>query len=258
VGVFVVVGSAGKALAARRKACSAELIQIHVRHGSESKRFMTHPYAPPAETGRKDISNRGLDEHAPALVRVLALQLALMTVLSIVVGTLMSAQFGFGLAKFGGLEYVPRIVVLSGVRLTGAGASAAASLFALLVATHRASSASVRPMLRRLASASLGLAVAGTPAAVLVVVGSGFLLTHFSYGLAWQLLADSTSVITRDDLLAATYNLLRNLAVVAGLAWFAWPQMAERSWSLARRVIATLLASALVHGGIDLALSWVG
>lgn len=71
-------------------------------------------------------------------------------VLAIISGATVTAQAGFGLEKFDGLEYVPRVSALSVVRELGPGAATAAVLFALVTWAHPLSSVKSDHTFRRL------------------------------------------------------------------------------------------------------------
>jgi|SRR6478752_108284 len=182
--------------------------------------------------------------HFP-LRRLLYLQGLFATAFSILLGVVITVQFGFGLAKFGGLEYAPRALALSVVRSLGGGVSVAASLYALLVWTHRLDPSAVRPHLLQAAPSAIGLVLLTTPIAIGLALASGYLTSHWAYGVPWNLILASRSILTGSDVAAAGLILAETLVLTSALTWFALPFMCSRRWPLVRKLgatYATLLA----------------
>jgi phospholipid/cholesterol/gamma-HCH transport system permease protein len=69
--------------------------------------------------------------------RILRLALVIGAAFGIGIGCVEAIQFGFGLQRFGGLEYVPRVVVLSLVRADGPAIALSAVCYAALFVFHR-------------------------------------------------------------------------------------------------------------------------
>lgn len=207
---------------------------------------MTNPFAPPAQSDAKVAPASSRDDRSPQLGQLLFLQAVLAVAFSVLLGIVTTVQFATGLLKFGGLEYAPRVTVLSVVRDgVGSGASAAAALFAVLVWTHRVEAHAVRSHLRRAAPAVLLVALAATPVTIAVAVASGFLTSNCIYGVPWSLIAASRFFLTLQDLPPAGYILLESLALNSAFCWFALPFMRRRSWSLPQKIGGTWAAFAV-------------
>jgi hypothetical protein len=181
-----------------------------------------------------------------SLPRLLSMQSAIGAILSLVVGVVTTVQFSFGLVKFGGLEYAPRVLILSAVHDYGPGVSAAASLYALLVWTHEFQPNAIRPCLVRAAPWTLGLVALTAPLAVLLAVVSGNLVSNWAYGVPWDLIGASHRIVTLGDVADGGLGLIGNLFVSGVFCWFALPIMSRRSWALLHKLGVTWAAFALL------------
>jgi hypothetical protein len=158
---------------------------------------------------------------------------------SILTGSVTAAQFCFGLAKFGGLEYAPRVGVISGVRVFGPATSTLAALLALLVWAHRLDADAVRPNLIRAAPRALVMALVATPITTALTVFSGFFVAHWIYDVPWHAIAASRSALTLGDISAAADTFVVNAALTGAFCWFVLPPMTRRGWSLFQKIGAT-------------------
>ena len=181
------------------------------------------------------------------LRRLVMLQLAIACSFAVVAGSLSTIQFCFGLAKFGGLEYAPRVTVLSSVREVGPAVSASATLLALLVCTRRWDAEVIRASLLRAAVWVILVAVAGVPPTTIVALASGFFVAHFGYGVPWAAIEASRSAVTWADSFGTLQTFAWCVSVDALFCWFALPAMSRRSWSLAQRVGATWASAVAVR-----------
>ena len=214
----------------------------------------TNPFAPPT-AGNAHRPKTSSDESnfptaegvALKITRLLFMQGAIAVALSVLVGAATTVQFSFGLAKFGGLEYLPRVLVLSMSRVFGTGVSASASLFALLVWTHPLDENAIRPSLLRAAAWCLGVVILMSPIAATLAIASGFLTSRWAYGVPWDLILASRWVPALADLPAIGLILVQDVALAGAFCWFALPLMTRRSWSLLRKFGATWTAFAIVQ-----------
>lgn len=191
-----------------------------------------------------EISEAGV----PSLRRLLSLQSLIATTFSVVVGIINTAQFSFGLAKFGGLEYAPRVLILSVVRVMGPGVSTAAALYALVVWTHELDPSAIRLQLRRSAPWTIGLILLIDPLATIVAIASGNLISHWVYGVPWDLIRSSHRILTLHDVTAAGLALVESTVLTCVFCWFALPVMRRRSWSLLQKLGATWVAFVVLRG----------
>lgn len=174
-----------------------------------------------------------------ALLRLGILYAAIAFVFSCLVGSADALQAGFDLGKFGGLEYVPRVVLISSVRVLGPATSTSAALFALLIWADRLALDAIRSTLVRVAPRVFLMAFVGAAVTITFGVCSGFLTAHWVYGVPWEAVAASPDVLTLSDLPAAAGSFVLNAALVGAFCWFALPAMTLRAWSLAQKIGAT-------------------
>jgi hypothetical protein len=94
-----------------------------------------NPYAPPGTPGVVRTGEPGTTV-APYR-RVAAMSLLLGAGFGVFLGTAQTLQFGTGLTRFGGLTYVPRVVVLTTVRALGAGAAMLVTSVSTAIVLHQ-------------------------------------------------------------------------------------------------------------------------
>jgi|SRR6185369_11490727 len=188
---------------------------------------------------------------SPSLRRLFCIHCVVASAFSILLGVVVTVQYSFGLAKFGGLEYAPRVLAFGVVRVLGGGTSVAAMLYALLVWTHPLNADSIRTQLLRAAPATVGLVLLTAPFTTALAVLSGDLTSNWVYGVSWALIFESRSAVTGSDFAAATLTLGENLVVASVFSWFLLPLMRRRSWSLLRKLgttCAILFVARLISG----------
>ena len=162
-------------------------------------------------------------------------------------GSVTTIQFCFGLARFGGLEYAPRVSVMSSVRVLGPGTSVSATLIALLIWTHRLDAGAVQPTLSRAAPRALLVAILSVAATTALAASFGFFVAHWVYDVPWDAIAKSRTVLSLSDIPAAVETFVGSAALASAFCWFALPVMRRRSWSLAEKIGATWAAAILVR-----------
>jgi hypothetical protein len=182
------------------------------------------------------------------LSRLLVLQGAIAVALSLVVGVAATIQVSSGLSKFGGLEYAPRVILVSAVRAYGGSVSTLSALLALLAWTHRVSADAVRQHLRRAAPWALSFAALATPVTTGLAVASGLLISHWVYGVSSETIgAARSTLVLREDVPAAAFGFAVNALFYGAFCWLVFPAMRRRSWSLLRKIAMTGAAVALVR-----------
>lgn len=191
-----------------------------------------NPYAPPAT-----LEATPPDDAASALVpyrRIAVLGQVVGALLGGFLGVMQTVQYGFGLSRFGGLAYVPRVVALSTVRALGSGAALLVMAVASAIVLHRAG---------RLLPA-LGIVIARDPRALWLAAGTA---ASFVVVCAVTLVASATTAavlysvrvsafvaegwdgVTRGDLgrgaaLAAVDGALCTAIVPLAAGWLASPK----------------------------------
>jgi len=172
---------------------------------------------------------------------------------SVLAGIVSAVQFGFGLGKFGGVEYTARVLVLSSVRVMGPSISVSAALVALLIWTQPMRADAVRPSLLRAAPIALLFALVGALATIALTIVAGLFVVYWGYDVSWATIATSRSVLGFDDLAAAFRTFVRSAALAGTFCWFALPAMRRRAWPLSRALGALFWTAVLVRVIVALA-----
>ena len=165
------------------------------------------------------------------------------TLLATITGAAVTAEAGSSLAKFGGLDYVPRVCVLSVVRELGPSVATTASLFALVTWAHPFSFADVHSRLRRAVPGALLLALISLPAVLSLALASGFLTGWALFGIRWSTFyAGATKILLLDDLVATLAVFTVGAVIVGVMAWVILQRFAHVKWSLMRKIASLALA----------------
>ncbi len=141
-----------------------------------------NPYAPPSARGPEAGRTGEPGTTIAPYRRVAAISALLGAGFGVFLGAAQTLQFGAGLGRFGGLEYVPRVIVLTTVRALGAGA-------AMLV-----TSVSTAIVLHQIGRATPGVTVARDRR--MLWLGAGTLATFFIVCALAGLAAALTSAVT--------------------------------------------------------------
>jgi hypothetical protein len=151
-------------------------------------------------------------------------------------GAAEAVRLSTGLAKFGGHEYVGRILALSAVREAGPTVSATAALLALVWWAHHREHDLVRRLRwRAVAGAAVVSAVAAVPSAA-VWFGSGVAV---AFGIAGDPGARvALDVLRPADALGAAWTWLVTWLALAPMATLLLPRVAEPKLHLAAKLIA--------------------
>lgn len=134
-------------------------------------------------------------------------------------GAVMAAQMGFGLRKFGGHEYIMRIVTLSGVGSLAPGATGSALLVAFVVWAHPLPVAQVKADLPRLLKRAMLVSLPGYLVAAMVVPGIALVISHFAFAVPWAAWSQALRIVTPGDWAAGAFSALFDAGLIVFLAW---------------------------------------
>ena len=177
---------------------------------------------------------------------------------TLLVGIIETVESAHGLRKFGGLEYIARVVALSAVRETGGGAVFAAALIAWLAWSHRMDPDITRANFRRVALRVTLVAPVAYPLAVALAMTSSFSVAAGVYGIPWQQSVSSyRAIIEWSDWANGAVMAVCSLAALVVLSFFAMPRLSSLAWSLPRKILVALavfaalrISIALAHAGV--------
>jgi ABC-type transporter Mla maintaining outer membrane lipid asymmetry permease subunit MlaE len=135
------------------------------------------------------------------------------------VGAVSTAQMGFGLRKFGGYEYVMRVVVLSSVRSLAPGVTGSALLVAFVVWAHPLPLPLLQQDLPRLLKRALLVSLPGYLVAAIIAIGAGLLVAHFALGVPWADGRRAFGFLRWSDAGAGALGTLVDAGLIVFLAW---------------------------------------
>jgi len=187
-----------------------------------------NPYAPPhaAEGGH------GEARSAP-YARVAAFATVLGACLGGFLGIAQTIQYGWSLTRFGGLEYVPKVIVLSTSRALGPGAALLVTTVSASVVLHRAG-VLARSRLRVTRDARTLWLGAGTMAAFVAVCICTTLAGAATAALVFEMrasafLSHGLAILSRGDavrglVLSGLHGVLATALVPLAAGWLSAPQ----------------------------------
>jgi hypothetical protein len=97
------------------------------------------------------------------------------------------------------------------------------------------------------------MTAAAAPVTTALAVVSGLLTARCIYGIPWEALAASRSILSPGDIPAAAETFAATWVLVGGFCWFALPAMGRCRWSLLQKVGATCGTLVLVRFVLQLA-----
>lgn len=162
---------------------------------------------------------------------------AVVLVLALVAGAGTALQFGLGLGKFGGHEYMMRVVLLSAVRSLGPGVAGSALMIAYVVWAHPLSAAGLQAELPQFLKRGMLVSGPGYAVAAVVASGVGFLTAHFGFAVPWDLARQSFASATRGDVAAGLMFTLLDAGLVVFLAWRYLPKLQATRQSLPMKLV---------------------
>lgn len=168
-------------------------------------------------------------------------------------GTILTFQFAWGLAKFGGLEYVSRVAALSISRVVAATVVFNAGLFAWITWAHDVEAALVRERFR---GTALRVALAAPLAyafSALVASMAGFFVGSIAFGISLETwLADYGTSLLPLDWVYGMGATITGVAVLIVAAWFVMPRLSSVSWGLGRKLAVAFGAIVLLRVVVSL------
>lgn len=138
--------------------------------------------------------------------------------LAALVGVATALQFGWGLGKFGGQDYVMRAVILSGLRSLGPGVAGSALLIAFVVWAHPLPASQLEAELPRFLKRGALVSGPGYLVAAAVSIGLGLLAAALAFGLPGSLARQGFSVVTPRDVGFGLFATLLDTALLVFLA----------------------------------------
>jgi hypothetical protein len=116
------------------------------------------------------------------------------------VGAGTAFQFGLGLGKFGGHEYMMRVVLLSALRSLGPGVAGSALLIAFVVWAHPLPPLRLEQELPRFIKRGALVSVPGYLVAAAVSILLGVLVANLAFAVPWSLLGRGLNFVEARDL----------------------------------------------------------
>lgn len=188
----------------------------------------SNPYVPPnAESEIPPVT-------APRASSVILLAVAL----GVLGGGVLVAQLSFGLRRFGGLEYVPRAVVLAATRALAAGPAALAAALVAVRALHRSGPRDARTP--SAAWAFVATVTATIPSYVGLVTGA--IGMSIAFGIPAALYPEGLRTgVELSDALVGVLHAIVGACVVAGVVHFGRRAWHSAAWSLAGKWVVVFL-----------------
>jgi hypothetical protein len=153
------------------------------------------------------------------------------------IGAVMAGQMGFGLRKFGGYEYLMRVVALSSVRSLGPGVAGSALMVAFVVWAHPLSPPQLQTELPRFVKRGMLVTLPGYAAAVAIALGAGLLASRLLFGVPWAAGGAALGFLSPSDWLAGALSALADAGLVALLAWRYLPRLQAGRSSLPMKLV---------------------
>ena len=152
----------------------------------------------------------------PDACRFCRLFAAFVAAFAALIGMVLVAQFGFGLTKGGGFEYIMPVVALSAARSLGPGVTGSALLVSFVVWAHPLPISQVNAELPRLLKRAMLIALPGYLVAGIVIMVVGITSGHIFFGVAWA--AWRVKVVGPADFALGALSALFDAALIVFLA----------------------------------------
>ncbi|HET9931540.1 MAG TPA: ABC transporter permease [Polyangiaceae bacterium] len=156
--------------------------------------------------------------------------------LPLLAGAVTAVQSAHGLAKFGGLEYAPRVCALSVVREIAPASGTGAAVIAAVAWAHRVGTNSAASHLRSLYARFAVVSVGAFPfAAFVATVSSASVLAWHGISVvaSWALAAN---VVAMSDVAAGLLLSALHALVALGLTRVGLIRLTRSSWGLGRKL----------------------
>lgn len=177
--------------------------------------------------------------------RIARYALVVNPIASAVAGAASAIQFAYGLSRFGGVEYVPRVVVLTALREQGGAEAFAWTCFVGVILVHRASRSEVpRAPLERRGAWRIGAAIALLhPICVAALVAAGAVALRLFYGVPLATFAaELTGAIVPGDVVVGALKSLVDAAIAVLLLPVALRWVAASRRGLVPKLVLAWLA----------------
>jgi hypothetical protein len=171
-------------------------------------------------------------------------------------GAGLALQFMLGLTKFGGGEYLSRVLLLSAVRSAAAAVSGSALLLALVLWAHPLSLAEIRSDLRRILVRGLVVSLPGYAAAVGLALGAEFAVAA-GFGQPWVVFKVGFDILGWKDVGVGVVATLLDAALIVFLAWRYLERLQAARLSLPAKLIVVVTFSVALRATVGLVLSSV-
>jgi hypothetical protein len=155
---------------------------------------------------------------------------------AVLIGAGTAGQAAFGLRKFGGYEYIMRVVALSSVRSLAPGVAGSALLVAFVVWAHPLPVAQVELQLPRFLKRAMLVSVPGYLVAAFVAMAAGLLVVRLC-GVSLTTALAGLSLIGRGDWGFGVLAALVDAALIVFLAWRYLPRLQAGRSSLPMKLV---------------------
>jgi hypothetical protein len=157
--------------------------------------------------------------------------------LAALVGVVTALQYGWGLGKFGGHEYMMRVVVLSALRSLGPGVAGSALLIAFVVWAHPLPVPRLELELPRFIRRGALVSAPGYLVAAAVSIVLGLLVANWAFAVPWSLAGRCLSVVEPRDLGLGLFATALDSALILFLASRYLPRLQAGRASLPMKLI---------------------
>lgn len=169
-------------------------------------------------------------------------------------GVLQTIQFSVGLGKFGGLEYVWRVVLLNAARSHAPAANGSALLLAFLLWAHRLPPHTLGLELPSKLKRGMLLTLLGYPAALLVLVLTSLPVATLLFGAPLSAFSSALRPLRPSDLAMGYVSTLVDALVIVLVSWRALPALHRSKLSLPAKIGAAWAVLFVVRSVVGLAL----
>lgn len=157
--------------------------------------------------------------------------------LAALVGVATALQFGWGLGKFGGHEYMMRVVVLSSLRSLAPGVAGSALLIAFVVWAHPLPAARLEAELPRFLKRGALISGPGYLVAAAVSVALGLVVANLAFSVPWTFARHGFGVVEPRDVGLGLFATLLDSALILFLASRYLPRLQAGRASLPMKLI---------------------
>lgn len=169
-------------------------------------------------------------------------------------GFAMTIRFGSAFSRFGGLEYLPRLIWLSVVREWGASVATSAAVLALVTWAHRFDLDHLERCLRSVLLRGFFAAFVALPLVTLVALATSFVTGLGVYGIDWRTFSSASMQPLRPmDWVVGLESATIGATFTALTAWLFLPLLARSGWRLPAKLAVTWLWLVASRGFLSIA-----